>query len=46
MKYKNVVVTQRGGLEVLRIRDNERRDPLAGEVLIRVLVAGVGRTGS
>ena len=44
MKYKSVVVTQRGGPEVLQVRDNEWRNPLPGEVLIRVLATGVGRT--
>ena len=43
MKYKSVVVTQRGGPEVLQIRDNERWS-LPRELLIRMLAAGVGRT--
>jgi NADPH:quinone reductase-like Zn-dependent oxidoreductase len=44
MKYKSVVVTRRGGPEVLEIRENELRDPSAGEARIRVLAVGVGGT--
>ena len=44
MKYKSVVVTKRGGPEVLQIVENELREPAAGEARIRVLATGVGRT--
>lgn len=44
MKYKSVVVTKRGGPEVMEITDNDLREPVAGEVRIKVLAAGVGRT--
>lgn len=41
MKYKSIVVTQRGGLEVLQIVENELRPPAAKEARIRVLAAPV-----
>jgi NADPH:quinone reductase-like Zn-dependent oxidoreductase len=44
MKYKSVVVTQRGGPEVLQVVEKELRPPGAGEARIKVLAAGVGRT--
>jgi len=44
MKYKSVVATKRGGPEVLQIVENEMRAPTAGEVQIKVLATGVGRT--
>jgi NADPH:quinone reductase-like Zn-dependent oxidoreductase len=44
MKYKSVVVTKRGGPEVMEITENTLREPIAGEVRIKVLAAGVGRT--
>ena len=44
MKYKSVVVTKRGGPDVLQIVENELREPAAGEVRIKVLATGVGRT--
>jgi len=44
MKYKTVVVTQRGGPEVLQITENEMRPPTAKEARIKVLAVGVGRT--
>ena len=44
MKFKSVVVTRRGGPEVLEIQENELREPAAGEARIRVLAVGVGRT--
>ena len=43
MKYKSVVVTKRGGPEVLQIVENDLREPVAGEVR-KVLATGVGRT--
>lgn len=44
MKYKSVVVTKRGGPEVLQITENELRPPTAKEARIKVLATGVGRT--
>ncbi len=44
MKYKSVVATKRGGPEVLQIVENDLRAPVAGEVRIKVLATGVGRT--
>ena len=44
MKYKSVVATKRGGPEVLQVVENELHAPAAGEVRIRVLATGVGRT--
>jgi len=41
MIYKNIVVPKRGTTEVLEIRDNEMRQPLGGEVGIKLLAAGV-----
>jgi len=41
MKYKNVVVTGRGGLEMVRILDADLRPPVAGEARIRVLATPV-----
>jgi len=41
MKYKSVLVTQRGGLDVIRIADNELRPPTEGEARIRVLATPV-----
>ncbi len=44
MKYKSVVVTKRGGPEVLQVVENEMRLPATNEARIRVLATGVGRT--
>jgi NADPH:quinone reductase-like Zn-dependent oxidoreductase len=44
LKYKSVIVTKRGGPEVLQIVENDLREPVAGEVRINVLATGVGRT--
>ena len=44
MKYKSVVVTKRGGPEVLQVVENELRPPAAKEARIKVLATGVGRT--
>ena len=41
MKYKSIVVTRRGGLDAIQIRENELRSPAAGEARIRVLAAPV-----
>ena len=40
-KYKSVIVTKRGGPEVLQVTNNELRDPIAGEVRIKILAAPV-----
>jgi NADPH:quinone reductase-like Zn-dependent oxidoreductase len=39
MKYKSVIVTKRGGPDVLQVVENELRDPAAREVRIKVLAA-------
>ncbi|AUC75887.1 medium chain dehydrogenase/reductase family protein [Olleya sp. Bg11-27] len=44
MKYKSVVLTKKGGPEVLQITENELCPPNNGEVQIKVLACGVGRT--
>jgi NADPH:quinone reductase-like Zn-dependent oxidoreductase len=41
MKYKSVIVTKKGGLEVLKIIENDLRPPLPGEVRIRILATPV-----
>jgi NADPH:quinone reductase-like Zn-dependent oxidoreductase len=41
VKYKSVVVTERGGLEVLKIVENDLRPPSAGEARIRILATPV-----
>ena len=44
MKYKSVVITKKGTPDVLQLIEMHLRQPQAGEALIRVLAAGVGRT--
>jgi NADPH:quinone reductase-like Zn-dependent oxidoreductase len=41
MKYKSIVVTQRGGPEVLQIVENELRPPSAGEARVCILATAV-----
>jgi len=41
MKYKSVLVTKRGGPEVLQIIENEMRPPSAGEARVRILATPV-----
>jgi NADPH:quinone reductase-like Zn-dependent oxidoreductase len=41
MKYKSIVVTRRGGPEVLQIVENDLRDPHPGEARIKVLATPV-----
>jgi NADPH:quinone reductase-like Zn-dependent oxidoreductase len=41
MTYKSIVVTQRGGPEVLQIVENELRPPLESEARIRMLATAV-----
>ncbi len=41
MKYKSVIVTKRGGPEVLEVIENDLRPPSAGEARIRILVTPV-----
>ena len=41
MNYKSVVVTKRGGPEVLEIVENDLRPPAAGEARIRILATPV-----
>jgi NADPH2:quinone reductase len=40
MSYRRVVVTRRGGPEVLRIVEEAVREPEPGEARIRTLAAG------
>jgi NADPH:quinone reductase-like Zn-dependent oxidoreductase len=41
MRYKSVIVTKRGGPEVLQVIENDLRAPDAGEVRIRILATPV-----
>lgn len=41
MKYRSVVVTARGGPEVLQVLENDLREPDPGEARVRVLAAPV-----
>lgn len=41
MKYKSVVVTKRGGPEVLQVVENDLRPPAVGEARIRILATPV-----
>lgn len=41
MKYKSVIVTKRGGPEVLKIIENDLRAPSAGEARIKILATPV-----
>ena len=41
MKYKKVVVSKRGGPEVLRVSEEDLREPSPGEVRIRILATPV-----
>ncbi len=43
MKYKSIIVTKRGSPEVLRIIDNDLREPSAGEVRVKILATPVCR---
>jgi NADPH:quinone reductase len=44
MKYKSVIVTRLGGPEVLRVIENDLREPAAGEVRTKVIASSVSRT--
>ncbi len=44
MTYRSVVITRRGPPEVLKVFENELREPEPGEARIKVLAAGVGLT--
>jgi NADPH:quinone reductase-like Zn-dependent oxidoreductase len=44
MKYKNVVLTKRGGPEVLQIVECELSPPTNRQVQIKILACGLGRT--
>jgi len=44
MKYKSVVITKKGTPEVLEVIENDLRSTLAGEVRIKIIATGVGRT--
>jgi NADPH:quinone reductase-like Zn-dependent oxidoreductase len=41
MKYKSIVVTQRGGLDAIQIEENDLRPPSAVEARIRILATPV-----
>jgi NADPH:quinone reductase len=41
VKHQRIIVRHYGGPEVLEVREEERPEPKAGEVLVRVLAAGV-----
>jgi len=41
MKYKSVIVTRRGGPEVLQVVDNDLRPPTPGEARVRILATPV-----
>jgi NADPH:quinone reductase-like Zn-dependent oxidoreductase len=41
LKYKSVVVTQRGGPEVLQVVENDLRPPSPGEARVKILAAQV-----
>jgi NADPH:quinone reductase-like Zn-dependent oxidoreductase len=44
MKYKSVIITRKGSPDVLKVVENDLREPAAGETRIRILATGVGRT--
>jgi NADPH:quinone reductase-like Zn-dependent oxidoreductase len=44
MKYKNVILTKRGGPEVLQIAECELYPPENNQVQIKILACGLGRT--
>ena len=44
MKYKSVMITRRGGPEVLTVTENELREPAGKEVRIKIMACGVGGT--
>ena len=41
MKYRSIVVTERGGPDVLQVVENELRPPSAGEARIKILATPV-----
>jgi NADPH:quinone reductase-like Zn-dependent oxidoreductase len=44
MKYKSVIITRKGSPDVLKVVENDLREPAPGEARIKVLATGVGRT--
>jgi NADPH:quinone reductase-like Zn-dependent oxidoreductase len=44
MKYKSIVITKKGGPEVLKVAENDLREPNASEVRIKILYTGIGAT--
>jgi NADPH:quinone reductase-like Zn-dependent oxidoreductase len=44
MKYQNVILTKRGGSEVLKIAESEHHTPTTNQVKIKILACGIGRT--
>ena len=41
MRYTRIIVTHYGGPDALQVVEDERPEPLYGEVRVRVLAAGV-----
>ncbi len=41
MKYKSVIVTRRGGPDVMQVVENDLRAPAAGEVRVKILASCV-----
>jgi len=44
MNYHSVVITRKGPPEVLKVIENDLREPEPGEARIKILATGVGRT--
>ena len=44
MKYRSVIITRKGSPDVLKVVENDLREPRSGEARIRILATGVGRT--
>ena len=44
MTFKSVIITKRGSPEVLKVVENDLREPALGEARIRMLAVGVGLT--
>jgi NADPH:quinone reductase-like Zn-dependent oxidoreductase len=44
MKYKSVIITGKGSPDVLKVVDNDLREPASHEARVKILATGVGRT--
>jgi NADPH:quinone reductase-like Zn-dependent oxidoreductase len=44
--YKHVVITHPGGPDVLKMVEDELREPKAGEVWVKILATGVALTNT